>query len=134
MPASRVNRYNTDPPSAGSTRAPVLPVSVFDMPRLMQFVRAGLISVLWPLEHPNDNLLIATVVDLGMPRWSAEQMRSNPALRLHYYMVWRDVQEAAKGVKESQDRIDAIRQSYVEMRKQELVSDTPNHTIGFWER
>lgn len=129
-----VNRYPTDPPSAASTGKIALPFSVFDVPRLMSYVRAGMISAIPEQAHPNDALLIATVIELGMPRWSAEQMKYNPALRLHYYMTWLDVREAAKGNKEAQGRIDGIRASFAQMRKDELISDTPNHTIGLWER
>lgn len=100
----------------------------------MSAIRAGLVDGIPELEHPNDQLLIATVIAHGMPRWSADQMQYNPMLRLRYYIFWMDVQDAAKGVKESQDRVDGARATWAQMRKDELIHDIPNHTIGFWER
>lgn len=127
-------RYVTDPPSARSQNKLVLPFSVFDVPRLMSYIKRGLLEGMPPLDDPTDEQLIATVIAHGMPRWSADQMRYNPALRLRYYMFWLDVREAAKGVKESKERVDSAISAWAEMRKVELVSDIPNHTIGLWER
>jgi hypothetical protein len=131
---ARSLRYNTDPPSAGSTRKVVLPFAILDVPRIMEAVRAGLIDGLPPLDSPTDELLIATVIEHGMPRWSADQMRYHPGLRLQYYLFWLDVREAAKGNVESKGRVDGAIEAWAQMRKDELISDTPGHTIGFWER
>lgn len=97
-------------------------------------IRRGLVEGIPPLDDPTDEQLIATVIAHGMPRWSADQMRYNPMLRLHYYMFWLDVREAAKGNKESQERVDGAISAWVQMRKDELVSDIPNRSVGFWER
>lgn len=129
-----VSRYITDPPSAESTGGVVLPYSVFDVPRLMAAVRAGLIEGLPPLDDPTDDQLIATVVAHGMPRWSADQMRYHPGLRLQYYLFWLDVKEAAKGEPEARGRVDGAIEAWRQMRKDELVHDIPNMSIGFWER
>jgi hypothetical protein len=112
----------------------VLPFSIFDHKRIMDALKAGTIDGLPPMDDPTDEKLIATVVDHGMPRWSADQMRYNPMLRLQYYLFWLDVREAAKGNAEAKDRVDGARASWDEMRKIELISDTPDHTIGLWER
>lgn len=128
------SRYVTDPPSVRSQSGVVLPFSVFDVPRLMAHVKAGLIDGIPPLDDPTDDQLIATVVAHGMPKWSADQMRYHPGLRLHFYMFWMDVREAAKGNVDSKDRVDIAMQAWREMRKDELVHDKPNMSIGFWER
>ncbi len=124
----------TDPPSAQSTGQAKLPGSIFDQARIADAIRKGTIDWCPPLDYPNDDLLIATVVDLGMPRWSADQMRYHPGLRLAYVRVWMDVQAAAKGHAEAQERIDVVRATYQEMRQLELISERPSHTVGFWER
>ncbi len=126
--------YDPNPPSVSSHRGITLPVSVFDKARLMDSLRRGLIDGLPPMDDPTDDLLIATVVDNGMPLWSADQMRHNPALRLQYYLFWMDVRDAAKGDAEAKGRVDGAREAWAQMRKDELISDIPNHTIGLWER
>jgi hypothetical protein len=126
--------YCTDPPSVQSQKGVTLEHSIFDSQRLIDALQRGLIDGIPPLEHPNDDLLIATVIHHGMPKWSADQMRYNPALRLTYYLFWLDVQEAAKGNKDAAGRVDGAMTAWIEMRKDELISDTPNHTIGLWER
>lgn len=131
MPAPRSSRYVTDPSSAGGL---VLPFSVFDTTRIMAAVRQGLIDGLPPLDDPTDDLLIATVVAHGMPRWSADQMRYHPGLRLQYYLFWLDVGEAAKGNAEAKDRVDGCISAWQQMRKDELISDKPDMSVGFWER
>lgn len=126
--------YSTDPPSAGSTRQIVLPFSVFDTARLMDAIRRGLVQGLPPMDDPTDELLIATVVDNGMPRWSADQMRHNPSLRLQFYMFWMDVRDAARGNSEARERVDGCRHAWTDMRKLELVNDRPEMSVGLWER
>ena len=133
-----VRPYDTDPASSGSTRRPVLDHAVFDVPRLRAAMARGLVQ---GIEREQllelgltDDRLIAVVISLGMPRWSAEQMRSNPMLRLCYLRTFWDVQEAAGGDAEARERVDAIRAHFVEARALELVSDRPGHTIGLWER
>lgn len=130
-----IDRYPTDPPSAASTGRPIIQRSIFDSERLLSALKAGLIEGL-PMElpYPSDELLIATVVALGQPRWAADQMRYNPALRLAFYGVWTAVQEAAKGDTEAQEFVDVIRAHYAEARDLELVADRPDMSVGFWER
>lgn len=133
--ARPTQRYNTDPPSAASTGKPVLDHSIFDVKRLQDAMARGLLDgIPAELKHPNDDLLIATVVAHGMPRWSAEQMREHPGLRLGYLRFWLDVQDAAAGDTEAQERVDVCRQAWDEARAIELISDRPEHTIGLWER
>lgn len=130
-------RYVTDPASVGSLKGSggvVLPFTVFDVPRLMHALRTGLIEGLPPMKDPTDDALISCVVTHGMPLWSADQMRYNPNLRLHYYMFYLDVKEAAKGDIEAKGRVDGAMATWQHMRKEELISDIPNHTVGFWER
>lgn len=128
------NPYNTDPPSSASTRRPVIERSVFDQDRLLRALKAGLIEGIPPQEHPTDELLIATVVELGCPRWSAEQMKYNPALRLAFYGMWTMVAAAAKGDPEAREIVDVARATWEEQRKLELVSDRPDGSVGFWDR
>lgn len=124
-------RYITDP---GSVTGLTLPFSIIDTDRLMSYIRRGLIDGIPPLDDPTDNQLIATVVAHGMPSWSADQMRYHPGLRLQYYMFWLDVREAAKGVSEAKDRVDGCIAAWAQLRRDELISDVPNHTVGLWER
>lgn len=112
----------------------MLPFSVFDNARLMHALRRGLIDGIPPLSSPTDEALIACVVAHGMPRWSADQMRYNPSLRLQFYMFHSDVAEAARGHKEAKERVDAAITAWQEMRKAEVVSDNPEGSVGFWER
>lgn len=86
------------------------------------------------LNWPNDNLLIATLVQHGQPQWSAEQIRFHPPARFHALRFFLDVLDAAEGDKQARERIDYCRWSWQEMRKQEVISDRPNHTVGFFER
>ena len=129
------SRYITDPPSAASTGKPTLGHSILDAAKLRALHQAGKIEgISIELPHPNDQLLIATVVAHGMPRWSAEQMPVHPGLRLAYFQFWVDVQMAADGEKGAKERVDACIDMWQAMRKDELISDRPDMTVGFWER
>lgn len=86
------------------------------------------------LDMPTDDLLIATAVEYGMPRWAAEQCRENVYRRYDLLAFWNVVQDAAEGDIEARERLDASRGKWDEMRQVELVSDRPGHTIGLWER
>jgi hypothetical protein len=130
----RASPYITDPQSAGAAGGMVLPMSMFDVPRLMAAVKAGLIEGIPPLDDPTDAQLIATVVAHGMPRWSADQMRYHPGLRLQYYLFWMDVKRAAGGESEAKGRVDGAIAAWAQMRKDELISDHPNMSVGMWER
>lgn len=130
----RQSRFNTDPGSVASARGVVLPASIFDTARIDDLLSRGLLDGIPELKHPTDDLLIATVIDHGMPKWSADQMRYHPGLRLSYYQHWRDTLSAARGDTEAQGRVDGAIEAWAQMRKDELISDIPNHTIGLWER
>ena len=86
------------------------------------------------LKYPNDRLLIATLVAHGQPQWSAEQLRFHPPARFWALKFWLDVQDAAEGDGQAKERVDYCRSCWQEMRKIELISDRPEHTIGFFER
>lgn len=72
-----------------------------------------------------DNLLIATAVGLGCPRWAAEQCRTHPPARFALFLVWCNVQLAAQGDGEAKERVDYYRWAFQEQRRDELISDTP---------
>lgn len=129
-----VTRYDTDPPSAASTGKPTLRGSIFDQERLAQAYRDGLLPNAIPVELPpplNDERLIAIVVSLGMPRWSAEQMRGHPMLRHAYVGLALDVEAAAKGDRAARERVDAVRERFVLERRAERIHDIPGHASGY---
>lgn len=127
------DRYPTDPASAQSSGQIVLPGSMFDQDRLRDAARRGLLpnAIADELDYPNDELLIATVVALGMPRWSADQMRYHPQLRYAYLALWLDVKMAAEGDKPAQARVDAVRARFVDERAAERISNVPAHATGY---
>jgi hypothetical protein len=81
-----------------------------------------------------DELLVSTLVAHGQPRFSAEQLRTHGGARFYALRFWEDVQAAAKGDREAQERVDYCREMWGNMRRIELISDRPAHTIGLWER
>lgn len=91
-------------------------------------------GISYELTWPNDNLLVATLVAHGQPQWSAEQVRYHPPARFHALKFWCDVQDAAEGDKQAQERVDYCRWAWQEARKQEIISDIPNRTAGLFER
>jgi len=123
----------TDPPSPASSGKPVLPGSVFDVAKTAEYQRRGLIE--GPAqEFPppyNDERLIAIVMSLGMPRWSADQMRYHPGLRLNYLQLALDVEAAARGDKPAKARVDAVRERFEQERRCERISDIPTHVTGY---
>lgn len=124
---------DTDPPSAASTRKPTLPFSVFDRHRLTDAIRRGLINGI-PMKLPapfNDERLIAVAMSLGMPRWSAEQMRYHPGLRQAYVGLTLDVEAAARGDRAARERVDAVRHRFSEDRRAERIADIPNRASGY---
>lgn len=86
------------------------------------------------LPWPNDNLLIATLVQHGQPQWSAEQIRSHPPARWAAVKFFLDVLDAREGDKQAKERVDYCRWAWQEMRKQQVISDVPNRTVGLFER
>jgi len=128
------SRYVTDPPSAGSSGQPV-PAQILDVKRTMEMYRAGKIDgISIELPHPNDELLIATLMSLGTPRHGAEMLRHHPAMRLAAYEMWGLVQMAAKGNAFAKEQVDMTIALNEQMRRDELVADRPDMSIGFWER
>lgn len=81
-----------------------------------------------------DNRLIATAVELGLPRWAAEQARTHPPARFSLLKVWCDVQDAAEGDRQARERVDYYRWCFEEARRQEVISDIPDRTVGLFER
>lgn len=94
----------------------------------------GMPGIARELPYPNDRLLVATLVALGQPQWSAEQIRYHPPARYNAVCAWMLVQDAAEGDPEAKEKVDYIRWSFAEMRRQEIISDIPNRTVGFMER
>jgi len=94
----------------------------------------GMPGIARELPYPSDRLLVATLVALGQPQWSAEQLRHHPPARYTAVCAWLLVQDAAEGDKLAKEKLDYIRWSYEEMRKQELISDIPGRTVGFMEK
>lgn len=130
----RDTRPTSNPPSAGSTGAPVFEQNVFDTDRYMRAINAGLIDGLPPgrgadVDWPTDEHLIATVVQLGCPRWAADQMRYNPALRLAYYGVWVNVRAMEQGDRNAREFVDVIRATFEQNRRNQLASDDPDATV-----
>lgn len=72
-----------------------------------------------------DNLLIATAVELGCPRWAAEQCRTHPPARYSLLQVWCDVQLAAEGDGPAKERIDYYRWCFEKARKEGHIADSP---------
>lgn len=91
-----------------------------------------------------DDLLISVLMQLGCPRWAAEQTRTHPGMRfaaMTVYMLWLDAQEgrmvqnARTGeMTSARDLIDGIREQYAQARRDEAISDRPDHTVGLYER
>lgn len=121
-------KYETDPPRA--SRGPVLPRPLFSLDP----VRNRGIPGVGPLKHVSDDLLIATLVAHGQPRWAAEEVRRYPPVRLAALRFWVDVHDAAKGDPHARERVDRCRELWQIMRRIELISDRPDHTIGIFER
>jgi hypothetical protein len=78
-----------------------------------------------PLAAVPDAELIATLVAHGQPRWSAELLMRDPALRLAAVRFWVDVGDAGRGDKQAKERVDMIRESFARLRELEQVSDDP---------
>ena len=78
-----------------------------------------------PLAAVTDDELIETMVAHGQPRWSAQEIRHNPQLRLAALRFWADVQDAAEGDGEAQLRVDYLRETWVRFRAADVVADRP---------
>ena len=78
------------------------------------------------LEHPNDELLVATLVAHGHPREHADQLRWHPKARMGAYRFWLNVQEAAKGDPDAKDWVDRAREAWEKRRGVPMEE----HTFG----
>lgn len=124
----------------GLPRAPVAPVLLDTSPE-RNVGQAGIGAEIRALP---DSELIATLVQLGCPRWFADQVRHHPAVRFNAVAVWCLVQDAREGLSvqnaqtgewsSARDLVDAMREQYAQARRDELISDRPNHTIGLGDR
>jgi hypothetical protein len=93
----------TDPP--GLPPAPPTP-RLFDA---RPHRNRGIPGIAYELEHPNDDLLIATAMALGCHRDYAEQIRYYPPARLGMFQLWCRVHDAARGDAEAKEAIDRCR-------------------------
>ena len=110
-----VRRYDTDPASA--PRGPAVR-PIFDPARHRNM---DMPQPLWDifsseLEHPNDELLVATLVAHGHPREDAEQLRFHPKARMGAYRFWINVQDAAKGDPDAKEWVDRAREAWEKRR------------------
>lgn len=83
-----------------------------------------------PIADIPDGELIATLVSLGQPRWSARQLTRNPQLRLAALRLWADVGAAGRGDPKAKERVDYVRAAFSAMRREELISDDPTAGYG----
>jgi hypothetical protein len=75
-----------------------------------------------PIASVPDNELINTLVAHGQPRYGAEELRTNPQLRLLATRFWVDVGDAGRGDKAAKERVDYCRASWEAMRRADLGS------------
>jgi|SRR5215472_12046730 len=73
-----------------------------------------------------DDYLISTLVSHGNPRWSAEQLRNNPNLRLVATQFAIDVEDASRGDRSAKQRVDYITSQWNAARREELLADDPS--------
>lgn len=78
-----------------------------------------------PIAEIPDEELIANLVEHGQPRWSAQELKVNPQLRLAALRFWVDVGDARAGDAAAKDRVDYMRECWSRMRAEELISDDP---------
>lgn len=131
------SRFVTDPRSISALRGAggvILGQPMTDTARVREALQRGLIQGMPPVEHPSDDLLIATLVEHGQPLFAANELRYHPGARLFAYIFWDDVQQAARGNAEAKEVVEAAMMAWAQMRKDEIISDRPEHTAGFWER
>lgn len=73
-----------------------------------------------------DAVLVDILVLYGQPRWSAQELRTNPQARALAVKFWCDVQDAREGDREAKMRVDLCREMWANLRKEELITDNPN--------
>lgn len=86
-----------------------------------------------PIASIPDRELIATLVEHGQPRWAAAELTRNPQLRLAALRFWVDVGDARQGDPVAKERVDYMRECWMRMRAEEILSDDPRrgHTEVF---
>jgi hypothetical protein len=83
-----------------------------------------------PLAAVTDDELVAELVAHGQPRHAANELRSNPQLRLAALRFWVDVGDARKGDRAARERVDYMRECWARMRAEELIGDDPRRVHG----
>lgn len=78
------------------------------------------------MKHLPDDELIACLVRNGQPLWSAEQLKDNPPLRLAATAFFFDDEAARHGDLAAKQKVDFLREMWVRLRQEELVSDDPS--------
>ena len=78
-----------------------------------------------PLAEVTDEELVQNLVALGQPRWSAEELKTNPQLRLAALRCWVDVGDAGRGDAGARERVDYLRECFSRLRAEEIISDDP---------
>ena len=127
VPARRF-RGGTDPSSA----------PVFMLPRPLMDEREhrqrGNPSISFELPALPDDRLVAVLVEHGQPVWSANELRRSGFLRWCAVRFYFDVEAAAQGVPEARERVSMLRAMWHDMRRAQVIDETPDHTVGMWER
>jgi hypothetical protein len=121
-------RGGTDPSAAPKV---MLPRPMFDT---RPHRNVGSMSIPHELPSLPDDRIVAVMVEHGCPAWSANELRRNPYLRFCGVRFFFDVMDAAEGNAAAKERVELMRSGYQEMRKIGLIDETPDHTIGLWER
>jgi len=73
-----------------------------------------------------DAVLIDTLVKHGQPRWAANEVRTNPMVRLAAIKFQLDVDDSNEGDKEARQRIEFMQAQWAALRREELLSDQPD--------
>lgn len=83
-----------------------------------------------PITAVPDEELINTLVAHGQPRHHAQEIKTNPQLRLAALRFWVDVGDAQHGDPAAKERVEYIRDCWERMRAEELISDIPGRGHG----
>jgi hypothetical protein len=121
-------RGGTDPSSAPAI---MLRSPMFDV---RPHRNRGMPGIARELQALPDDRLIAVMVEHGCPVWSAQELRRSPYLRFCGVRFYFDVEAAAQGDRKAKERVDYLRESYQTMRAVGLIDESPEHTVGLWER
>lgn len=83
-----------------------------------------------PIAAVPDDELVAELVAHGQPAHAANELRTNPQLRLAALRFWVDVGDARQGDRAAKERVDYMRECWSKMRAEELIADDPTRTHG----